>query len=71
MNRILTAAIATIGLCGFASAQEDDHQAMKKRYPNRKPAHGEVYGGIENLRPETIRLIENLKLSQSIISGEN
>jgi len=47
------------------------HQAMKKRFPNRKPAHGEVYGGIENLRPETIRLIENLKLSQSIISGEN
>ena len=28
------------------------HQAMKKRYPNRKPAHGDAYGGIENLRPE-------------------
>ena len=46
------------------------HQAMKKRYPNRKPAHGDAYGGIENLRPETIKLLENLRRSQSIVSGD-
>ena len=47
------------------------HLAMKKRYPNRKPGHGEPYGGIENLRPETIALIESINLTKSIISGEN
>ena len=46
------------------------HQAMKRKFPNRKPAHGEAYGGIENLRPETIELLENLKRSQRIISGD-
>ena len=46
------------------------HKAMIKRYPSRPPAHGEAYGGIENLRPETLRLLENLKRSQDIIAGE-
>ena len=46
------------------------HQAMKIKYPNRKPAHGDAYGGIENLRPETKALLENLKRSQQIISGD-
>ena len=46
------------------------HQAMKKLYPNRKPAHGDAYGGIENLRPETIELLENLRRSQRIIAGD-
>lgn len=47
------------------------HRAIKKQFPNRKPAHGEAYGGIENLRPETKKLLENLKRSQNIIAGEN
>ena len=47
------------------------HMAMRQRYPSRKPAHGDAYGGIENLRPETMKLLENLRLSQSIISGDN
>ena len=46
------------------------HKAMIKQYPSRPPAHGEAYGGIENLRPETLKLLENLKRSQSIISGD-
>jgi len=46
------------------------HLAMKKRCPNRKPGHGAPYSGIENLRPETIALIESINLSKSIISGE-
>ncbi len=46
------------------------HQAMKTKYPNRPPAHGKAYGGIENLRPETMELLENLERSQRIISGD-
>ena len=46
------------------------HMAMKKKYPNRKPAHGAAYGGIENLRPETRELLDNLQRSQDIISGK-
>ena len=47
------------------------HQAMKKKYPDRPPAHGDAYGGIENLRPETLELLEYLRRSQSIISGDS
>jgi arylsulfatase len=46
------------------------HFAMKKRFPDRPPAHGTPYGGIENLRPETVKLVESINLSNSIISGE-
>ena len=46
------------------------HMAMKRQYPNREPAHGVAYGCIENLRPETIELLENLKRSQKIMSGD-
>jgi arylsulfatase len=47
------------------------HFAMKKRFPDREPAHGAPYGGIENLRPETVELVESINLSHRIISGEN
>jgi len=46
------------------------HQAMKKEYPDRPVAHGQAYGGIENLRPETKKLLEILERSERIISGE-
>jgi hypothetical protein len=35
-----------------------------KKYPNRPATHGEPYAGIENLRPETIKLIEVFKSGQ-------
>jgi arylsulfatase len=38
--------------------------ALKKKYPNRPPTHGMPYEGIENLRPETITLVEAFKLGQ-------
>ena len=40
------------------------HMALKKKYPNRPPTHGTPYEGIENLRPETKKLVEIFKLGQ-------
>ena len=40
------------------------HMALKQKYPNRTPTHGEPYAGIENLRPETVKLVEVFKLGQ-------
>jgi len=40
------------------------HMALKKKYPNRPPTHGVPYEGIENLRPETLQLLEVFKLGQ-------
>ena len=40
------------------------HMALKKKYPNRPPTHGMPYEGIENLRPETQKLVEIFKLGQ-------
>ena len=47
------------------------HFVMKKRFPDRQPAHGALYGGIENLRPETVALVESINLSKRIMSGED
>jgi len=40
------------------------HMALQKKYPNRPPTHGLPYEGIENLRPETILLVDTFLLSQ-------
>ena len=40
------------------------HLALKQRFPDRPPTHGLPYEGIENLRPETIALVEVFKLGQ-------
>jgi len=40
------------------------HMALKQRFPDRPPTHGLPYEGIENLRPETITLVEVFKLGQ-------
>jgi arylsulfatase A-like enzyme len=40
------------------------HMAMKQKYPDRKPTYGVPYEGIEELRPETVEMIEIFKLSQ-------
>jgi len=34
------------------------HMAWKQKYPDRKPTYGIPYEGIENLRPETKKLVE-------------
>ena len=45
------------------------HLGMKKQYPDRAPGHGELYGGIVNLRPETKRLVDNIMFAQSLTAG--
>jgi arylsulfatase len=37
------------------------HMMMKQKYPDRKPTYGIPYGGIENLRPESKKLVEPFK----------
>jgi arylsulfatase len=39
------------------------HMAMKKKYPDRELPRGRPYTGIENLRPETLKLLEVFKAS--------
>jgi len=37
---------------------------MKQKYPDRKPTYGVPYEGIEELRPETIEMVEIFKMSK-------
>jgi arylsulfatase len=37
------------------------HMKMKQKYPDRKPTYGIPYEGIENLRPESKKLVEPFK----------
>ena len=39
------------------------HLAYKMRYPDRPPTMDIPYGGIENLRPETLQMLEIFKMS--------
>ena len=38
------------------------HMAFKMKYPDRAPTRGIPYGGIENLRPESLKVLEIFKL---------
>jgi arylsulfatase len=37
---------------------------MKKKYPDRKPINAIPYQGIENLRPETVKMVEAFKAAK-------
>lgn len=43
------------------------HMAFKKKYPDSEPGRGIPYGGIQNLRPETKKLVEVFQLSQDLM----
>lgn len=43
------------------------HMAFKQKYPDREPGRGMPYGGIQNLRPETQKLLDVFKLSQGLM----
>ncbi len=36
------------------------HLGMKQKFPDREPGHDILYGGIENLRPETQALVDSI-----------
>lgn len=55
-----------VGFGANFSLMAKRHLAMKKLYPDREPGHGAPYGGIENLRPETQELIDNIVFGQSL-----
>ncbi|MEH6633766.1 MAG: sulfatase-like hydrolase/transferase [Halopseudomonas aestusnigri] len=43
---------------GSFGAMIKRHMGLKQKYPDRKPTYGPVYGGVENIRPETQRLVD-------------
>jgi arylsulfatase A-like enzyme len=49
---------------GQFAGMVERHMALKQKYPDRAPTHGKPYEGIENLRPETIALVEVFELGQ-------
>ena len=50
---------------GQFNAMVKRHLAHKKQYPDRPGTHAEPYEGIENLRPESIKLVEMLDAGTS------
>ena len=46
---------------GQFGAMVERHMKYQQKYPNRELARDEPYGGILNLRPETVELLENYK----------
>ena len=55
-----------VGFGANFSLMAQRHLGMKKLYPDLQPGHGPLYGGIENLRPETQELVDNILFAQSL-----
>jgi arylsulfatase A-like enzyme len=55
-----------VGFGANFSLMAQRHLGMKKAYPDLPPGHGAPYGGIENLRPETQALIDNIVFAQEL-----
>jgi arylsulfatase len=55
-----------VGFGANFSLMAKRHLGMKKTYPDRAPGHGAPYGGIENLRPETKAMIDNIVFGQRL-----
>lgn len=58
-----------VGFGANFSLMAQRHLGMKNEYPDLPPGHGAPYGGIENLRPETLTLIDNIVFGQSLTAG--
>jgi arylsulfatase len=46
---------------GQFGAMVERHMKHRQKFPDRELARDEPYGGIQNLRPETVQLLENYK----------
>jgi arylsulfatase len=55
-----------VGFGASFSLMAQRHLGMKKAYPDLPPGHGAPYGGIENLRPETQALVDNIVFAQGL-----
>jgi arylsulfatase A-like enzyme len=49
---------------GQFAGMAERHMKLKQKYPDRPATHGTPYEGIENLRPETIEMVEVFNLGQ-------
>ena len=50
--------------CAYFTDMRERHEALKKRFPDRKETRGKPYEGIANLRPETQALLEYYKTAR-------
>ena len=57
--------MGTWGSGGFGGLLKR-HMARKKSYPVRAPTYATPYQGIENLRPETQKMVDTFKASKEI-----
>jgi arylsulfatase len=55
---------------GQFAAMVKRHIAYKQKYPDREPGRGVPYGDIQNLRPETKKLVDFFMLSQGLMKPE-
>ncbi len=55
-----------VGFGANFSLMAQRHLGMKELYPDQPAGHGPLYGGIENLRPETQELIDSILFAQSL-----
>lgn len=55
-----------VGFGANFSLMAQRHLGMKALYPDMPAGHGPLYGGIENLRPETQALVDNILFAQSL-----
>ncbi len=49
-----------VSLAGSFVGMLKRHLGMKQKFPDREPGHDILYGGIENLRPETQALVDSI-----------
>lgn len=49
-----------VSLAGSFVGMLKRHLGMKQKFPDREPGHDILYGGIENLRPETQALVDSM-----------
>jgi len=52
---------------GQFAAMIKRHLVYKQKYPDRQPGRGVPYGGIQNLRPETKKIVEIFQLGQGLL----
>jgi arylsulfatase A-like enzyme len=68
-ERIDTAKTISLGV-GFGGpfvGMLKRHLGWKQKYPDREQGHDIPYGGIENLRPETMAIVEGFKLQKQLM----
>ena len=53
----------------YFEEMRERHMAFRTRFPDRPETHGVPYAGIENLRPETLTLLESFLAARKLLDG--